>query len=146
MRFDQCLQASRNTAKIGGVVLGCQEITIPKRYSLFCVTFKDVAGGDYDIQNIQVLNKDGSLYENTLAKVTIQKMLIDGDNDGAFDTDKLYSWKKKKTDGTFYTCWHKGNDRCIGDLKVEFAPGEAASIYNNTGSPIMIKYKSPIEK
>ena len=65
-------------------IVGYQDITIPgnasgSSYSLFCVTFKNTAGGSFKINSIKICKADGTEVDDTSAnrsrdKITLMKL------------------------------------------------------------------------
>ena len=122
----------------GEVELNPWSMEIPTGFSLI----GNMTPVTLDLQDVKVYKADKeTLYENSLARLAFQKMLIDGDNEGSYDNTKIYSWKKKSG----VTGWYKGNDYCKDEFAVSLAPGEAVSVNNTSGTPLFIKYKSPAE-
>ena len=67
-----------NADVVSSDIVGYQQITAPSGYSLFTVTFKDVASGEYDIQDIKVLTTAGADYTAN-NRVRMQKVSATGD-------------------------------------------------------------------
>ena len=121
--------------------MGYQEIEIPTGFSLLCVTFKNVSGGSFDIQDMQIY-KDGVKYEQSIARLQIQKMLLDGDNEGYYDDEQVYNWKKRSG----RTGWWKGNTTyCEGDYKVTLDAGEGLSVNNTSGGTLTLRVSGEVE-
>lgn len=129
--------ASVQLRSSGEVELQPNTIEIPTGYSLM----GNMTPVDLDIQNIEVWQDGELLNPGAQPKFTIQKMLIDGNNTGSYDAEKSYIWKKLSKLG-----WYKVNTYCTGATAVSIAAGEGFSCYNNTGSSVTLKFKSPISE
>ena len=117
-------------AEVTSGIVGYQQITVGTGYHLFTVTFKNVAGGDFDVQDI-VPYLNGSVVEANAA-VTVQKMGTDG---GYL---QVYGYRKGKGG------WCKGltlQDRGV----VTFKDGEAFCVYNNAGGEITLQVSGQVE-
>ena len=117
-------------ADVTSEIVGYQQITIPTGYSLFTVTFKDVAGGAYDIQDI-VPYQNGTVVTAN-AKVNIQKM----DTAGAYLTS--YGYRNGKGG------WCQGLTY-LGTGAVTFSDGEAMCINNSTGAEVQLQVSGAVD-
>jgi hypothetical protein len=109
-------------------IVGYQQVTVPTGYSLFTVTFKNVNGEEYDLQNITPY-QNGAIY-SVNNKVIVQKM----DTAGAYL--QTYNYRQGKG-GWCKSLTYAGTGVLV------FSPGEAACINNQTGAPIKLKFKAP---
>ena len=120
-------------AKAGVVssgIVGYQQITIPAGYSLFTVTFKDVAGAEYDIQNIKVLTSAGADY-TTNNRVRMQKL----SSTGEYGT--VYNYRLAKG-GWCQTATY------VGTGVVTFADGEGVALYNGDSSALVLQVSGAV--
>lgn len=112
-------------------IVGYQQITIPQGYSLFTVTFKEVSGGNYDIQGIVPYTADGAIVTAN-NRVAIQKMGADG----GYLT--VYNYRNARGG------WCQGSTY-LGTDAVLFADGEAMCINNTTGADIKFQVSGAVE-
>ena len=135
------------------IVVGYSSITIQPGYHLFTATFEDCAGGEYNLDNVVVLNEDGSKWDvkdATTVPVVITKMTTDGK--GKYDSNQTYSYRHLwvpvppplGTDSglgwyTGVTTTRIGNNITIGQ-------GEAVSINNQMNYDIIVEFPSPIKE
>ena len=111
-------------------IVGYQKITIPTGYSLFSVTFKDVGGSEYDIQDIKVLTVDGADY-TTNNRVRMQKITAVGDYGTA------YNYRLSKGG------WCQSSTY-IGTGVVTFGDGEGVALYNGDSSPLLLQVSGSV--
>ena len=78
----QCATVAK--AEVSSGIVGYQRISIPKGFSLYTVTFKNVAGGNYNVQDIIPYVGDAQL--SGMNQVTFQKC----DLTGSYGT--TYGW------------------------------------------------------
>lgn len=73
-------------------IVGFQQIKLEKGWSLFSVTFKDVSGEKYSLDDIIVCDASGTPIDKERT-VIAQMCKINQNGSGAYE-DQLYSWKK----------------------------------------------------
>ena len=105
-------------------IVGYQQIKIKPGYSLFTVTFKNVNDTEYDIQDIKVVNADGSDYTSN-NKVRMQKV----SSDGSYGT--LYNYRVSKG-GWCQAATFAGRDA------VTFASGVGVALNNGDTSDLYL--------
>ena len=131
-------------------VVGYSSITVEPGFHLFTATFEDVAGNEYKLNDIKILNEDGTPWDvadKTTSACAIQKMTTDGK--GAYDSTKIYNYRH------FYNTvpklvdrglgWYVGagnTDRVTDEITID--AGEALSINNTSGADIIVVFPSPI--
>ena len=120
---------------VSSEIVGYQEIEIPTGYSMYTVTFKDVAGGEFDLSTIKLLNSASkemdddnstSPTQRSRAKVMFQK--IDLDSGNLVSTSYDYTSRNQ-------TGWRK-DLTAISAGEVTFKDGEGMYIYNNQGEVV----------
>ena len=131
--------------------MGYSSITVEPGFHLFTATFEDVAGNEYKLNDIKILNEDGTPWDekdSTGSACVIQKMTTDGK--GAYDSTKLYTYRHyykapppRETDNGLG--WYVGSSisaRVTDDITIE--AGEGVSINNKTEADIIVVFPSPI--
>ena len=117
-------------ADVTSEIVGYQEISVPTGYSLFTVTFQEVGGGNYDIQNIVPYTTEGAVVTGN-NKVIVQKM----DTTGAY----LTTYNYRSTKGG----WCQGST-FVGTEAVTFSDGEAMCINNNFGAVVKLRVSGAV--
>ncbi|MBQ4440009.1 MAG: hypothetical protein II909_02570 [Kiritimatiellae bacterium] len=117
-------------ADVTSEIVGYQQITIPTGYSLFTVTFKDVGGDEYDIQDIKVLTTAGADYASN-NKVKMQKLSVAG------EYLTLYNYRLSKGG------WCQGSTY-VGTAAVTFADGEGVALYNGDASELKLQVSGAV--
>ena len=112
-------------------IVGYQQITIQPGYSLFTVTFENVNGEDYDIQDIKVLNANGSDYASN-NKVRMQKV----SPSGSYGT--LYNYRLSKGG------WCQAAT-FAGEKTVTFASGEGVALYNGDTAALLLSVSGGVK-
>ena len=120
-----CAPVVQATSVTSANIVGYQQITIPPGYSLFTVTFQDVSGAEYDIQNIKVLTSDGKDY-SVQNKVKMQKLASSGD----YGTSYNYRLAKGG--------WCQAAT-FIGTGAVTFADGEGVALNNSDSVEVKLQ-------
>ena len=132
--------------------MGYSSITIQPGFHLFTATFEDVAGNEYKLNDIKILNEDGTEWDvkdTTSTACVIQKMTTDGK--GKYDGNQIYNYRHY-----FSTIpppsgidrglgWYVGsgaNTRVTDAVTID--AGEAVSINNKTAVDIIVVFPSPI--
>ena len=126
-------------------VVGYQDITIPgisngSSYSLFCVTFKNVAGGSFKINSIKLLKADGTEVDDTSANRSRDKIVLMKLNPStAVVYDEQYSYTTRSGLG-----WHiAGNTQPLSD-SIVLQPGEGVFVANSQGATVYLQLPSPV--
>jgi len=113
-----------------GNIVGYQIIEIPVGYSLFTMTFKDIAGGQYDIQDVKVLASDGTDYEVN-NRVKVNKLAANG------NYEATYNYRLSKggwcSSATF-----------LGRNVVMFGDGEGLCVYNGDSSALKLQVSGSV--
>ena len=110
--------------------MGYQNITITPGYQLFTVTFKDVSNAQYDVQDVKVLNTDGTEYA-TLNKVRIQKLSAAG------EYGTTYNYRLSKGG------WCNGST-VLERGEVLFADGEGVALNNLTAGDLVLQVSGAV--
>ena len=108
-------------------IVGYQEISIPKGFSLYTVTFKNVVGGDYNVQDMIPMVNGAQL--TGMNQVTFQKC----STDGSYGT--TYGWLQAR--GGWCQGMVKVND-------VTLLSGEAVC-FNSKQENVMIRVSGAVE-
>ena len=132
--------------------MGYSSITIQPGYHLFTATFEDVAGNEYKLNDITVLNEDGTVWDEkstTVSACAIQKMTTDGL--GYYDSTKMYNYRH------YYSPvpppsgvdkglgWYVGSgsgSRVTDDITIK--NGEGISINNTAGKDIKLRFSGAV--
>ena len=131
--------------------MGYSSITVEPGFHLFTATFEDVAGNEYKLNDIKILNEDGTPWDvkdSTGSACVIQKMTTDGK--GYYDSSKIYAYRHYyKAPPPVLTDnglgWYVGSSisaRVTDDIIIP--AGEAVSINNKAGADIIVVFPSPI--
>lgn len=98
---------------------------------MFTATFKDVSGENYDVQDIKVLNTDGTDY-TVNNKVKIQKL----SSDGEYGT--VYNYRQTKGG------WCTGST-FVGRDAVTFANGEGVALFNGADIDLVLQVSGAVD-
>ena len=110
--------------------VGYQQIEIPAGYSLFTVTFQDVAGGSYDVQNIKVLTAEGNDYTAN-NKVKINKLSSNG------DYGSTYNYRLSKGGWCSSATY-------VGPGVIMLADGEGLCVYNGETTSLKLQVSGAV--
>ena len=135
--------------EVASQIVGFSSITIQPGYHLFTATFEECAGGEYNLDNVVVLNEDGSKWDvkdATTVPVVITKMTTDGK--GKYDSNQTYSYRHLwvpvppplGTDSGLG--WYVGSTRTKGDITLK--NGEGLSINNQLNVPIKLQFSGAV--
>ena len=112
-------------ADVTSGIVGYQQISIPKGYSFFTVTFDTLDQTDYNLSDIGCLQTSGAEWKATgsgatksTGSITVRKI----DTEGAYGTEFAY-YSTKTPAG-----WYNG-DTLIEGNAVKFASGEGMIVY-----------------
>ena len=125
--------------------VGYQDITIPgsssgSSYSLFCVTFKNVGGGSFKINSIQVCKADGTVVDDTSAnrsrdKITLMKL----NPTTAVVYDEQYSYTTRGGLG-----WHvAGSTEALSD-SIALQDGEGVYVANSQNADMKLRVSGEV--
>ena len=132
------------------IVVGYSSITVEPGYHLFTATFEDCAGNEYKINDIKILNEDGTpwdVQDTSSTACNIQKMTTDGL--GYYDSTKVYNYRH------YYRAkpsvldrglgWYVGagnTERVTDDITIK--NGEGLSINNKAGKNIKLQFSGAV--
>ena len=130
--------------------MGYSSITVEPGFHLFTATFEDVAGNEYKINDIKILNEDGSAWDvksTTEMACNIQKMTTDGK--GAYDSSKIYAYRHyykapppKEVDNGLG--WYVGSTTTRTPGNITLKNGEGLSINNQLTVPIKLQFSGAV--
>ena len=121
--------AQANSVESANIV-GYQTIKIQPGYTLFTVTFKDVNKAEYDIQDVKVLNADGTDYASN-NKIKVQKV----EESGNYGT--TYNYRLSKGG------WCQANTFIGADI-VKLADGEGVALHNGDAVDVYLQVSGAV--
>ena len=132
------------------IVVGYSSITVGEGFHLFTATFEDCAGDEYKLNDIKILNEDGTPWDvqsTTETACFITKMTTDGK--GAYDSTKMYNYchyyRAKPTVLDRGLGWYVGagnTERVTDDITIK--NGEGISINNTAGKTIKLQFSGAV--
>ena len=127
-------------------IVGYQDITIPgnagggSSYSLFCVTFKNTAGGSFKINSIKLCKADGTEVDDTSANRSRDKIeLMKLNPETAVVYDEKYSYTTRNGLG-----WHiSGNTSPLSD-GITLQDGEGVYVANSQNADMKLRVSGEV--
>ena len=126
-------------------IVGYQDITIPgnasgSSYSLFCVTFKNTAGGSFKINSIKICKADGTEVDDTSAnrsrdKITLMKL----NPTTAVVYDEEYSYTTRNGLG-----WHLSTNTDPLSDGIVLQDGEGVYVANSQGADMKLRVSGEV--
>ena len=129
--------------------MGYSSITVEPGFHLFTVTFEDVAGNEYKLNDVKILNEDGTEWDvpdTTATACVIQKMETDGK--GGYDSNLMYTYRHyKRTSppqdkGLGWYVKTSTSSRVTDDVTIK--NGEGLSINNKAGKNIKLQFSGAV--
>ena len=129
--------------------MGYSSITVEPGFHLFTATFEDCAGGEYKINDIKILNEDGTPWDvesTTEVACNITKMETDGE--GGYDANLTYTYRHyKRTSppqdkGLGWYVKTSTSSRVTDDITIK--NGEGLSINNRAGKNIKLQFSGAV--